>query len=519
MIFDLRFYAALLLRRLPYILGIVTACSAVGLTLAYSLPPIFRAEARLLFESGQIPDELAASTVRSTADEALLSIQQRLLTRTNLLELSDRFELYDEGSEITEDGIVSEMRQRISIYMPPLLGSTGVVSVSFGAPDAGQSAAVTNALVDQMLEQNVELRTAASGSTLNFFEQEVQRLTDEMAFQNSKILEFEEANRDALPESLAYRRARQESQQERLMQIERELAGLRDRRQRLVELYDRTGRIAASVGELTPEQSRLETLRQELASATVVLSPQNPRVRALEIQVEALEEAVKEQLGVAGEGAFTSYDLQMADIDGQIDFLVEQKTATEAELDGLSASIEATPGNSIALGELQSNYDNLRVQYDQAVASLADARMGDRIEVTARGQRITVIDPAVPPAFRSEPNRKLIATTGLGVGVLLSIGLVLLLEIMNRAVRRPAELIRTLGITPFGTIPYMETVEEVRHRRVVLTGTIAGIAVLVPVTLYLVHVNVMPLGLMMATIAEKTGFESIAEFFAPERSG
>lgn len=519
MMFDLRFYLALILRRLPYILVIMTVCTAAGITIAYIMPPVYRAEARLLFESGQIPDELAASTVRSKADEALLSIQQRLLTRVNLLELSRRFDLYTPGSDMSEDRIVADMLRRISIYMPPLLGSTGVVTVSFGAPDPGQSAGVTNALVEQMLEQNVELRTAASGSTLDFFDQEVKRLTAEMSLQNSMILKFEEANRDALPESLAYRRTRQAAQQERLLQVDRELAGLRDRRQSLVDLYDRTGRLAASVGELTPEQAQLETLRQELASAVVVLSPQNPRVRALEQQVLALEEAVKEQLGVAGVGALTSYDLQMADIDGQINFLAEQKAGLETELEELRSSIEATPGNSIELGELQSNYDNLQVQYDQAVASLADARMGDRIEVTSRGQRIMVIDPAVPPTFRAEPNRKLIAATGLGIGGLLSIGLVLLLELLNRSVRRPVELAHSLGITPFGTIPYMESVDEARHRRAVLTGVTVGVALLVPIGLYLVHINLMPMGTLLAKIAESVGLEILVDLFTPATSG
>jgi uncharacterized protein involved in exopolysaccharide biosynthesis len=67
--------------------------------------------------------------------------------------------------------------------------------VSFDAPDPVKSAAVTNALVDQILRQNVELRTGASGGTLDFFQQEVERLSTELAQQNARILEFEQANR------------------------------------------------------------------------------------------------------------------------------------------------------------------------------------------------------------------------------------------------------------------------------------------------------------------------------------
>lgn len=519
MTFDLRFYVAMLFRRLPYVLAIVFASTLAGLYIAFTIPETYRAEARLLFENAQIPDELAASTVRSSADEALLAVQQRLLTRANLLTLAERFDVFAANPDLPEDVIVLQMLDRAYIYMPPLMGNTGVVSVSFDAGDPVLSADVTNALVEQILQQSVELRTAASGSTLDFFDQEVKRLTDELAVQNSRILEFEEANRDALPESLSYRRGRQEAQQERLSLIERELAGLRDRRQGLVDLYDRTGRLAASVGVLTPEQTQLETLRQELASAVVVLSPENPRVRALQLQVTALEEAVKEQLGVAGEGTMSSFDLQMADIDGQIDFLIEQKEAIETELNALSASIDKTPSNSIRLGELQGRYENLQVQYDQAVASLAEARMGDRIEVTSRGQRITVIELAVPPTERAEPNRKLITAAGLGAGMLLSIGLVMLLELLNRTIRRPAELVRSLGITPFGTVPYIPTIEELRQKSAARRTATIGVLVAVSALLYILHVAVMPLDTLASTIAAAVGFGPAETVATPEISG
>jgi polysaccharide biosynthesis transport protein len=125
---------------------------------------------------------------------------------------------------------------------------------------------------------------------------------------------------------------------------------------------------------------------------------------------------VKAQLGASGGGQLSAFEVQMLDIDGQIEFLAEQKKLLEEDLVKLEASIEATPGNSIRLAELQSNYETLRVQYEQAVASLSEARMGDRIEVTDRGQRISVIEQAVPPPFRSEPNRKRIAIAAFGAG-------------------------------------------------------------------------------------------------------
>jgi polysaccharide biosynthesis transport protein len=502
MTLDVRFYLSLILRRLPVIAAIIFTATTAGVLYAVSLPPVFRAEARLLIENAQIPDELAASTVRSTTEEILLAIQQRIMTRDNLLALADRHDLFANAPNMTAEHRLAAIGDRVSIYMPNTQGSTGVVTVSFAASEPELSANVTNEISDQILAWSMELRTKASASTLDFFQQEVQRLTDELAQQNAMILEFEQKNRDALPESLEFRRTRQAAQQERLLQVDRELAALRDRRERLTELYDRTGRLVTSTVGRTPEEERLDDLRQELASALVVLSPSNPRVRALQNEVNALEEAVKEQLDASGGGRLTPFEVQMLDIDGQISYLAEQKGLVEEDLVDLETSIQATPGNSIKLAELQSNYETLRVQYEEAVASLSEARMGNRIEATDRGQRITMIEKAVPPAFRSEPNRKRLAVAAFGAGVILSGALLFLLELLNQTIRRPSELAKVIGAPPFGTVGFLEGKAQSRR---LSSGSFALLAVLlvnIPVLMLVIHIYVTPISSLLGLASQ-----------------
>lgn len=504
MTLDLRFYLSLILRRLPVIAAIIFTATTAGVLYAVSLPPVYRAEARLLIENAQIPDELAASTVRSTTEEILLAIQQRIMTRDNLLAIAERRDLFANAPDMSNEAKLEAIGSRVAIYMPNTQGNTGVVTVSFGASEPELSASITNEIAEQILAWSNELRTEASASTLDFFQQEVERLTDELAQQNAMILEFEQNNRDALPESLEFRRTRQAAQQERLLQVDRDLAALRDRRERLTELYDRTGRLVTNTEARTPEEERLDNLRQELASALVVLSPANPRVRALQNEVNALEEAVKEQRDAAGGGRLTPFEVQMLDIDGQISYLAEQKGMVEKDLTVLETSIQATPGNSIRLAELRSNYETLRVQYEEAVTSLSEARMGDRIEATDRGQRITVIEKAVPPMFRSEPNRKRISIAAFGAGVILSGALLFLLEILNQTIRRPSELAKVIGAPPFGTIGYLE---GPTYGRKLSTGSFAMLAVFlinIPALLLVIHIYVVPIGSLLGMASGTT---------------
>lgn len=508
MIADIKFYISLFFRRFHYFLLVFIICATTGAVLAFTMPPVYRAQARLLVESPQIPDDLASSTVRAGAAELLRIIEQRLLTRANLLDMARRFNVYDDIDTMSADAIVNDMRGRIGIGLPRDGQTTGLVFISFEAPRAETSSEVTNDLLTQILQQNVELRTTVSGQTLDFFEQEVDRLDAELAAQGALILEFKLANKDALPESLDYRRSRLSSLQERVLQIDREFASLSDRRSRLAELFEQTGRIDLSERNLPPEQRQLRELQDELASALVIYSPTNPRIKSLQARVAALEEIVQDQIaGTDGRRTelLTAYDLQISDIDGQINFLAEQKILVEAEMEQLITSINATPENAITLGTLERDYENIRVQFNQASVALSEARTGDRIEALSKGQRIVVIEQASVPGGPFKPNRKLIVAGGVAAGIGAGLGLIFLMELLNRAIRRPVEVTNAIGVKPFATLPYMMTGGQRSLRTLTILIVLLTAAIGVPAALYYVHLNIMPIDVLVDKIRNVVG--------------
>ncbi len=514
MMSELRFYVSLLFRRLPYLSIVVLLCTVTGLFFAVTLPSVYRAEARLVVESAQIPGDLASSTVQASVVEILEVIQQRLMTRSNLLELSERFDVHAGKQGMSPEEIAEDMRERIHIELPFFSAGNraSFVPVSFSAPTGEMSAQVVDALVAQILQENIAMRTSVTGQTLDFFVQEVARLDTELRNQGASILEFQEAHKDALPDSLDYRRSRQSSLQERVLQLDRELSGLRDRRSRLVEIYERTGRPDILGESLTPEQRQLRQLQDQLASALVIYSPENPRIKSLKAQIAALEAAnIKLGLGTEAAPNITAFELQLSDLDGQIEFIEDEKATITSELGALAESIDATPTNAIALGTLERDYENLRLQYAQATASLADARTGNQIESQSRGQRISVAEQAIIPTSPAEPKRKLIVAAGMAGGFGLAAGIFLLLELLNSTIRRPSDLTSQLGVQAFGTIPYMETSGQAAIRRSRLVLALIAMGLIGYGGLYLIHLYYVPLDQLVDEAAAKLGFEGILE--------
>ena len=180
---DLKFYWAVFLRRLPYFLVVAALLTAVAVTLAFVLPPKYRSQASMLVEPQQIPGELAELMVPINPFEQIQIIEQRLMTRANLLELAQKIGLDAAQPELTAGEIVRDTRQSIEFigFEPDVTKQRGVpgatiIGVAFEAPTPQLAYRGASELVNLILAENVKLRTGRAGDTLEFFQTEVEQL-------------------------------------------------------------------------------------------------------------------------------------------------------------------------------------------------------------------------------------------------------------------------------------------------------------------------------------------------------
>jgi len=503
---DLKFYVAMFFRKFHYFLTVFLLVSATAITVAQILPSVYVSETKLLVESATIPDELATPTVQTGAIEELQIIEQRLLTRINMLAVARDQRVFDNIEEMSADEIVEQMRENTLISMSSGFGSATIMTLGFASGSGEMSAAVVNQYVALILEASVANRVTRAGDTLAFFENQVDRLGKKLGEQSAVILEFQNENTGALPDTLAFRLSQQSIFQERLGSVEREIATLIEQRRRLVEVFNSTGQVNAE--SLTPDQQILAELQNDLRRALAVYSSENPNVKILEAQIAQQEAVVigQDDIVTAGpQGPMTVLDVNLADIDARTDLLKDQKQEIETQLEELAISIEKTAENAILLAAYTRDYTNTQLQYNTAVDRLSQAATGERIELLAKGQTIVVVDPPSAPLEPTSPNRKLISAGGVLLGGALGLGLILLLELLNNSIRRPADIVTHMGITPIATVPYIRTPMELVFRRAAIFAFFALIIVGVPAALFAVDQYYMPLDLIYERIAEEIG--------------
>jgi len=517
---DIKYYWAVFRRRLPYFLVIATLVAAIGITVAYILPPVYQSSASMLAEPQQIPGQMADTAAADINPfEQIQIIEQRIMTRANLYDLAGRIGLYSDQPDLSVGEIIGDMRDRIEFigFEPdPTIrpGTPGaiIVGVSFAAPSPEFAAKGANELVSLILQENVRMRTDRASDTLDFFQGEVERLTGELEAQSKKIADFKTLNVAALPDSMDSRRNQQEREEQRLLDLQREESALKNQRATVVWVFERTGRASTSVS-LSAEEEELQSLKSQLLQQQAIYKSNSPTIRVLQTRIAALESLVSEQQaaravpGADGEAAkpLSELEVELTPIDEQLKYIADERAAIEATLTELEASIQATPANEMALGDLERELANLQTQYDSAVASLGQARVGERIEVLSKGQRFTLIEAPVEKYTPVSPPRLLIAGAGVVGGTGAALGFILLWEMLNRSIRRPIELSQQLGIQPIAAIPYLRTSGERRWKRAAVIAVLALIVVGIPLALFAVHTRYAPLDQLLGGFLTSVG--------------
>jgi uncharacterized protein involved in exopolysaccharide biosynthesis len=503
MTLDIKFYLSIFWRRFHYFAVVAALIGAIGVSIASVLPSEYSATATLLVENPDIPPDMLNTPTQIRPAQQVTLITQRLTTRASLIDQATELGIYRDRAGMDPDLIVEDMRRRLRISN---VGRDNRVTVSFRSGDARQAAEVANHFAAIIEREALELRRGVAGNTLEFFQEETNRLNQELGIRRARVLDYRMQNRDRLPESLEFRRNRMTTLQTQIAQSLRDEAALEQRRTDLVALYEATGRVS---NDPTPIEQELARAQQEMENALRLYSAQNPRVRVVQARVQELEQAAAQERAAMSDDVQVQFQQRLDEIEAEIAAQTEFRTAAEAEMTAVQQSIDETTVTAIRLQEMERELGYIQSQHNSIASQLARAQMGERIELLSRGQRISILELATVPRSPSSPNRPLLAGAGVGGGLVLGIALVVLLEVLNRSIRRPVEITRRMGITPIATIPMIRSRGQILFRRTIILGALAAVLVGVPLTLWALHTFYLPLDLLIDRVLQRTGIAGL----------
>ncbi len=395
---DLRDFLLGLRRRIKPIAWIIGGLTVISTLVAWLLPPVYESKATILIEEQEIPTDLVQSTITTYAWQRLQTINQRVMTRQNLLEIVDKFDLYaDKRKRETSEEIVERLREDIKLepisadIIDPRTGRPAPATIAFTvgfeyeSPELSQK--VASEFVSLYLNENLKNRTERATETFDFLNEETKKLTEDIRAQEQEIAAFKQKHANFLPEdrqtniALMDRIDREldlvhleiRSYEQQRVMLQGQLAGQNPASPK----FDSTGRLTLD------SDSRLKQLETEYASALGKYSPEHPDVVRIKREMDGL----RKQAGAASSAndqarhlaelraELASANEKYSPEHPDIQRLQREIAAAEQSLNDAPEAVASTrkPDNPTYIN-LQSQINSLDVQLRSAEAKRDDLK-------------------------------------------------------------------------------------------------------------------------------------------------
>lgn len=223
------------LRHIVLLALILAVGVAASLFYAVSLPREYEASAVIQIEQTQVqtPSFGAGSTANARTMQQLQIIEQRVMSRDNLLDIIRQEGLFSEIPGMSDTDKVIALRLAAGVarvtdpglaWRPDVIPTALNINVRLGDPQI--AARVANTLVNNVLEQNKTRREAQAAETLAFFESEEERLVGDIVELETRIAAFKRENGNSLSAGLVSQRSELATLRQERLTIERDIIEL-----------------------------------------------------------------------------------------------------------------------------------------------------------------------------------------------------------------------------------------------------------------------------------------------------
>jgi uncharacterized protein involved in exopolysaccharide biosynthesis len=257
----------------------------------------------------------------------------------------------------------------------------------------------------------------------------------------------------------------------------------------------------------TEKRARLQVLEQELSVAEKTYTDEHPDVKRLRREIAYLEEdlrnpqpatataTTKSNVG-ADNPAFVNLQSQLDAAVVKERSLREQRSRLTEKLQDYERRLMQTPRVEQEYRSIVRDLENTTSRYQNLKAKQSTAEVAQELEKERKGEKFTLIDPAVTPQEPISPNRPAIIFLSLVLALGAGVGSAAVTESLDSTVRGTKGLIAALNTAPLAVIPYLANETDIRkgknRKRVLYISVVAGIVVI----LLLIHFLVSPLDVL-----------------------
>jgi len=426
--------------------GFVAAVMLGTLVVSARLTPIYESTATVDIDrqspSGVVGEDAARSALNDS--DQFMATQIKLVESDSVLRPVDqRFELRKLEGQLAALSARGEaapvILKQLKVTRPP---NTYLMQIGYRSADPQLAADAANAITQSYLEHSYEIRLRSSAGVASFMERQIEELKAKMEQSSHALSGFERELNVINPEE------KTNILSARLLQLNTEFTNAQTERLRQEAGYQSVSggsfdaALAAPQGEalrkLAEHRNDAAELFAEVKSRYGANHPEYRKAQAQLNQVDAAIEATRQQISNRVEIGYREAQRREAMVRDAV-------TAAKAEFDRMNA-------RSFEYQAVKREADADKNLYEQLVRKIREAG----INAGFQNGSIRIADSAraaLKPVF---PNQVLNVLLAFLLSTLVAVGAAVLSDLLDKTVRDPEQVARTLRTEVIGSLPLMK---------------------------------------------------------------
>jgi succinoglycan biosynthesis transport protein ExoP len=451
---------------------------------SWILPASYKSSTLILVEQPTMPQSYVAPNVNENLQDHMQSITQQILSKTRLMMIVDKLNLYADATGKSPDDKVEALRKDIDVDLvkDPRNQEIHAFRVSFSAHDPVMAKRVTNELTQLFIAENNKVRQEQSEGTTHFIEQQLEDARVALAAQEAKVKQFEAAHEGALPSQqtsnlqiLAGLQGQLQSQQDALNTAKQQRVYFQTLMEQYKNLHAAGRSIDGAPTGVAALDQQLNSLQTQLTDLSSHYTDSYPDVLKVKAQIAKTERQKQELLAAPRTGSKQASEAEsapMLQLQSQLQANQLEIASRERGIAGLEARIgeyqgrlNSEPATEQQLDDVTRGYEQSKANYDELLRKKNSSVMATSMEQLQQGERFTILDPPGLPIKPDFPNRLKFCGMGIAAGLALGFLVVFLFEFFDDRIHGEKQLKALLPITVMAEIPEIQDQRDLAKQK------------------------------------------------------
>jgi polysaccharide chain length determinant protein (PEP-CTERM system associated) len=495
-------------------------CTAGWIGAAF-IPTKYESTARVYLNADPLLTPLLRGLAADTDPGRHLDFMQRtLLSRPNLEQL---IRLTDLDTGVRTPGEKEALFKRLASDISVTPVTLNLLALSYRDSDPVMAKNIVQALLTIFAEKMAGSSRAEMDSAQRFLDGEIASYRDQLRAAEKRRADLAEKYPDIVRNRSPEAPGGDDNGSNRLEQARGTVAQLKLELADAVSKRDTIQKELASVpttltvdhgplvivgGHLSLLEERLQELRRNLDSLLLKYTEEHPDVKAARHAIAQLQaEATKSSAGGAGQagngankgqianGAYDQIKVRLVDAEAIVAAVQRRLSEAETQEAKIEKIAQSAPGVLVQAQDLDRDYGVLKRNYTELVARRESTQIANAADTKTEKIQFRIVDPPQVPVVPAAPNRPLLVTVVLVLGVGAGLVAPLLVMQLDRSFGTLGQL-RNLGIPILGSVSRLSIGVAQRRAALQFVGVTASALILVAVygTLLMLSIGLHSVG-------------------------